>query len=750
MSLSNNVQVLVDYASQIGFKGHSNIEQNKTTGRFELTSKKTDYKDLKALIDAIFNGAPTIHQSMQARAALHVIHSHLDKKMHHIFITKNEKAEIKQLVSDVKKLEGNLTEVKSEEEARLKFYSKAAPKLGIKEAAGKDLETIKIISQKFWDKFQNYPDYEKHMKMFFNGEHILFEEEDLYEELRSDKTGAYLRGSSHYDHGTLEGKTGGTVPTKDDVKKHLVENPQYEVSGHQVRALLFGRVKLAIDEKGNPIYGKTFEQAVEEAQAKGTPVPLKYKNCTFMQTEWAPDSSSFFSANFWKHRVFSFFLYAARKIFKYEKPNVGAYGYGHADKGFNEKSNPTFIRHDENLLGSFSKELGEEIKTDSLKNLAPIDSKDIIVKKENVEQILQEREEFVEKDIQSDSFKLQEMVFDAFSLDKDFKPQLTAVFSNSTPDRQIFSLVRDLHDFMKENITTLSEPQLEKLHKVIRKLQDAKRTALLISAIISTKTIEEKEALRKELAAELKKRVENLADGEKILIPAGYMNGNIYDMKGLLEGKVEGHTMLLEVQKRGDVFDARVFNTGIGRSLHTKDPKKKNNYFPLRYQNIPKDKLGTLFFDRLTAFSWNEGIVPHKITRVYALLKVLWGAPVKPNPKVEKSYRMQISQNNCTKKSLQVWMHDEMQDMEPIYKQFRNFRTKKKIVEARKITSKGLKELKYNLPLAMESEGKLDFASKMNRFLAAKPKQIPIATDIIRNLVKKSEGVLKRREKKAA
>jgi hypothetical protein len=99
-----------------------------------------------------------------------------------------------------------------------------------------------------------------------------------------------------------------------------------------------------LDAKGRPIFGKTFDQACEEAKEKNEPIPTESRKYTFMQTEWAPDSTSVFTGNFWRHRVFSFGLYVGRKILGFSKPNIGPYGYGHADKGKNEESNPTVIR----------------------------------------------------------------------------------------------------------------------------------------------------------------------------------------------------------------------------------------------------------------------------------------------------------------------------------------------------------------------------------------------------------------------
>lgn len=350
--LSNNLNTLVDFASQVSLSHHSYIE--KTEDGFALTNHKTHSQVFTKLVEDIISNIQHLdkHQQTQVYAALDRVESHLNSKISGLFsflIRKQDKNRIQGMIVDIENAKHVLQssqQPETEKEARLKFYAELPNQLNVKKAATKDLDAIKTISQTIWNKFQNYDDYAKHMKMFFEGEHLLFEENDdyqLYEQLKDPKLGAYLRGSSHYDHGTLNGKTGGAVPSQQEIDKGLVDNPQYECEGPQVKALLFGRVKLALDDKGKPIFGKTFEQVCEEAKISHKPLPTKFRKYTFMQTEWAPDSESFLTSNFWKHRILSFCLYTTRKILGLSKPNVGPYGYGHADKGKNEFSNPTVI-----------------------------------------------------------------------------------------------------------------------------------------------------------------------------------------------------------------------------------------------------------------------------------------------------------------------------------------------------------------------------------------------------------------------
>jgi len=356
MGLSRNIEVLVDFASQVNFSHHYYISQDQQA--FELTKEKSDPNGLMNLIQEIMDQEAhlDLHQQEKIHAALEYVETHLKRKISGWFsflIAKNDKQRIRSAIDRIAAAQKSLAKaanIDSEEAARLKFYADLPKKLSVSSAAQKDMAAIKLISQKIWDAFQDSEEYAKHMKLFFEGEHYLFEEDhqdddryQLYDRLKDPVIGAYLRGSSHYDHGTTNGQTGGPVPTQQEILDHMVENPQYEIEGPQVKALLFGRVKLAIGHDNQPIFGKSFDQIAEEAVEKGESPPKNFRKYTFLQTEWAPDSDSKFTANFWKHRIFSFCLYVGRKILGFSKPNVGPYGYGHADKGRDPGSNPTVI-----------------------------------------------------------------------------------------------------------------------------------------------------------------------------------------------------------------------------------------------------------------------------------------------------------------------------------------------------------------------------------------------------------------------
>ncbi len=358
MQLPHYIDLLVDFASQVTFANHLYV--TRIAGRFALMKNKTDFQDLKELIRVILTSPQGLddQQQRQIHAALNVVESHLTQKISGLFsfliFYSKDKNRISEAIQEIRTFQVALkssSNPQSEAEARLKFYTELPQLLNVKNAATHDRTAIKIVSKKLWDKLQNYSDYKKYMILLFEGEHFLFEEDDqtannhyqLYDELRRPNTTAYVRGSSHYDRG----RCNGLSPYLLDVQKaeNLANwNPQYEVAGPQIKALLFGRVKLAFDSRHQPIFGKTFDQACEAAKLNHQAMPTKFKKYTFIQAEWWPDNPSFFTINFWMHRLVAANLYRYRRWLGFTKPNVGPYGYGHADQGPNAQFHPTMIK----------------------------------------------------------------------------------------------------------------------------------------------------------------------------------------------------------------------------------------------------------------------------------------------------------------------------------------------------------------------------------------------------------------------
>jgi len=292
----------------------------------------------------------------------------------------------------------------------------------------------------------------------------------------------------------------------------------------------------------------------------------------------------------------------------------------------------------------------------------------------------------VNHDIHSNAFAIQSLYFDVCTknvpakVGQYFSLKAKILLDNSTPDRQIYRLSEDLKLFssQEEANGSLSPEEKEALIKVVGLLDDVKESVLLIGMIIGSSSLEEKLQIKEKLTQVLTDKIENLKDGQSLLVPCGYMNNNIYDMLSLVKDELNGHAMLMKLEKKGESFNVTIFNTGDGVNAHTKldESIKKDHYYPLCYENISPSQLNREFFNGFTNFSINEG--KDKSSQfsgadIYKFLEKEWGKPREMNPSKDKAYQLQTV-NNCTKKCLQVWLHDELVHHQKLYKKFRNFR----------------------------------------------------------------------------
>lgn len=336
MNIDSKIDLLVDYAAQIALSNHKYI-QKSADGRYQLVDCKENFNDFANFFNDINNQTiDTEEKQRQVKLCCDIIESHLHKKISGIFsflIKHKDKERIKNLIAQIHQIKTNFAEAGgvplTEKEARLRFYRDTVKKLNISKAPnGDEWEAIKILSQRIWS---SQPlRYQEIMASIFQGEHVLIEEKvegdqphfGTYEALRQN-CHAQLRTSSHYDQGKdPEGK----VPKRAD----QTENPQYEIWGNHMKELLFGRVTLAVKEDESLIFGKTFKQAQALHQDKIN--PQKTRHFTWFQMEGARDTTNIFKLNFWRHRVRDYTTYLIRKSLKFEKANIGPYGYGHSDR----------------------------------------------------------------------------------------------------------------------------------------------------------------------------------------------------------------------------------------------------------------------------------------------------------------------------------------------------------------------------------------------------------------------------------
>ncbi len=98
----------------------------------------------------------------------------------------------------------------------------------------------------------------------------------------------------------------------------------------------------------------------------------------------------------------------------------------------------------------------------------------------------------------------------------------------------------------------------------------------------------EKESLRVRLADLVSSQIREMSVGESIIIPSGYMNGNIYNLFG--SDLASGHSITIKLVKEAEnSFTIRLYNTAGVK--HEKDLLKQNRVYPFIIQNIPPANL---------------------------------------------------------------------------------------------------------------------------------------------------------------
>jgi hypothetical protein len=217
---------------------------------------------------------------------------------------------------------------------------------------------------------------------------------------------------------------------------------------------------------------------------------------------------------------------------------------------------------------------------------------------------------------------------------------------------------------------------------------------MLVSEIVASYSIRTKEEVREKLEAHLKTQINDMVIGDHLIIPCGYMNGNIYDLFG--KNVAEGHSITMKLIKTDvNTFSLRCFNTSS--DMHKRDPNKHNHYYPYIVDGISSETLlNTDFLNKLTHNAYRTRNENHEIP-LYAFLSDAGTENLDFTN--ERSYHTQGNVNNCTKKSLQVWMHDELAKNQSLYNQFRSFKLEKTLEETRPQLSK-FWGMFYTVPLA--------------------------------------------------
>ncbi|MBM3184236.1 MAG: hypothetical protein FJZ64_02910 [Chlamydiae bacterium] len=324
----------------------------------------------------------------------------------------------------------------------------------------------------------------------------------------------------------------------------------------------------------------------------------------------------------------------------------------------------------------------------------------------NLNLTIHDRFNNIEKEIQSDSFQVQKLYFDVFS--EHVNDSTRAVLDNSIPDIQLLDLIHDLESFLKTRKDTLSNPEEKKIRDILASLHQAKDISCLISSIIFTSSTKGKIAFQKALKEMLQKKISSLANQEKLIIPIGYMNGDVYNLQALSRGKVGGHALALEIHRNKNQFKISIFNGGEGLESHQQD-KKTEKFYPLCYGNIPRNRIiNSTFVDELVRFSCNA---PYKsqysaIDIYQCLDKQLRAYQTSPTYKPYREQRI----GNCPKKCWQIWVHRQLKDHEAVYRKFRCFRLNQSIQSVEKICRQTQNQFCYSHSLA-----RMGFSESSNR-----------------------------------
>lgn len=376
------------------------------------------------------------------------------------------------------------------------------------------------------------------------------------------------------------------------------------------------------------------------------------------------------------------------------------------------------------------------------------------ISRRTVEGICQARENYVKEFALSDSQTLQSLFFDTYSsreMISQPRISVSSLFSlgNSLPDLQFLHLRRDLEFFMNQK--ELKPREKEKLMHILQKLERGQKLASLISCIILESSLKTKEALQKSLAQEIETQFHALQDGDYMILPCGHMKGNVCDLEGFTSQRVSGHSNLVKIEKIAGCYHLKIFDTASTPTLK-KESLDPDKLYPARIDKIPKEKFSSEFFDRLTRLSIDSSV--EDLDTFFTILGPF--NMIDPNDKPYHKQNLGIhSVSNCTKKCLQVWMHEELKDDPALYQSFRILRGEKLIADAQAFSKKlkGHKYVSYTHPLlkwgyAKESSLLRRIFQTLRGFFIGHSLNISIKRKDIKLLINNAENVNSRRKKK--
>lgn len=366
------------------------------------------------------------------------------------------------------------------------------------------------------------------------------------------------------------------------------------------------------------------------------------------------------------------------------------------------------------------------------------------------EDLCHERRLYVQREIESSGYKIQELYFDTFSSSRlsALRPGNSAlrVLDDSTPDLQIASLIRDLKQFLQKEYP-IDETERHHLEQSIRELERSQELANLISLIVTGSSPKQKEHFRNLLQDAMKHQIGSLNADEELLIPCGYFNGNVYEVSKTSSG----HMATLAVKRRSDgLLNLTLFNTGEGFELHQRSSDRR--VYPQFFEGVSlAEEQLTAFLDELTRFACPpSGEGPHKMQDVFDCLKRHCGEP-RATAKEDQPYHTQGFVGNCTKKSLQVWLHHKMGAESFAYRAFRHFRLNSDLSTVSAILKNTSTTVEYTHPLRrwgyVSSEKKwLPFVySALRGGISGQQVHVALAADALQDMQRYGEALIRKR-----
>ncbi|MCE5294565.1 MAG: hypothetical protein LLF94_08140 [Chlamydiales bacterium] len=161
----------------------------------------------------------------------------------------------------------------------------------------------------------------------------------------------------------------------------------------------------------------------------------------------------------------------------------------------------------------------------------------------------------LQEEMSSPGFSLQQLVFFTPELCHELPLWLKSVLGASLPAIGVMHMINVLERFDKNT---------GKCSTQITALKEALDTALILSVLILEPSNARKLQLVQELEYHLhdrlkQQRLEGLQPGERLLIPAGYFNGNVYDLFSFTVNI--GHLVMVEFLKQKDgTFDIHCYD----------------------------------------------------------------------------------------------------------------------------------------------------------------------------------------------